>query len=68
MPGHMFPLRAHPSGLKERQGHTEGSIKLCELAGFKPVAVISEITSEDKIKMGNKEELEKLAKEHSLHH
>lgn len=66
MPGHMFPLRAHPYGLKERQGHTEASIKLCQLSGFKPASVISEITSEDKIKMGNKQELEKLAIEHSL--
>ena len=65
-PGHMFPLRAHPNGLKSRQGHTEASVKLCELAGFKSAAVISEITSEDKIRMANKKELEKLAIENSL--
>ena len=66
MPGHMFPLRANPNGLKERQGHTESSIKMCELAGFKPVAVISEITSNDKITMANGYELEAFAKKHSL--
>lgn len=66
MPGHMFPLRANPGGLKERQGHTEGSIKMCELAGFKPAAVISEITADDKSKMADKYELESLARKYSL--
>lgn len=66
MPGHMFPLRANPGGLKERQGHTEASVKMCELAGFKPAAVISEITSDDKIKMADKYRLEEIATKHSL--
>lgn len=66
MPGHMFPLRAHKNGLSKRRGHTEASIKLCELAGYISIAVISEITSIDKISMANKQELEILAKENSL--
>lgn len=66
MPGHMFPLRAHPEGLKERQGHTEASIKMCELAGFKPAAVISEITSDDKNSMANKNEIKELAQKYKL--
>ena len=66
MPGHMFPLRANPGGLKERQGHTEASIKMCELAGFKPAAVISEITSDDKIKIADRHRLEEIATKHSF--
>ena len=58
MPGHMFPLRSHPGGLTERQGHTEASVKMCELAGFKPAAVISEITTDDKMSIANGNEIE----------
>lgn len=47
MPGHMFPLRAQCGGVLQRQGHTEGSIDLIRLAGFKPGAVICEIMNND---------------------
>lgn len=46
-PGHLFPLRARAGLLKERQGHTEASVALCELAGLIPVAVIVEIMNDD---------------------
>jgi 3,4-dihydroxy 2-butanone 4-phosphate synthase / GTP cyclohydrolase II len=46
-PGHLFPLRAREGLLKERQGHTEASVVLCELAGLVPVAVIVEIMNDD---------------------
>ena len=46
-PGHIFPLRAVPGGVLERDGHTEGSIELCKLAGLNPAAVICEIINED---------------------
>ena len=42
IPGHTFPLRAHPEGLLGRQGHTEGSIALVELAALSSAAVITE--------------------------
>jgi 3,4-dihydroxy 2-butanone 4-phosphate synthase/GTP cyclohydrolase II len=42
-PGHLFPLMARPGLLKERRGHTESSIELMKLAGFKEVAIIIEI-------------------------
>lgn len=42
-PGHVFPLRAHPDGLRGRRGHTEGSVTLCQLADTQPVAVIVEL-------------------------
>lgn len=65
-PGHIYPLRANKDGLKARQGHTEASTYICKLAGFKSAAVISEITTNNKLKMANKNELEKLAINHNL--
>ena len=46
-PGHLFPLRPRDNLLKDRRGHTEGSIQLMKLAGMKPVAVIVEIMNND---------------------
>ncbi|MCR3752789.1 3,4-dihydroxy-2-butanone-4-phosphate synthase [Lentzea californiensis] len=46
-PGHVFPLRARAGGLSERRGHTEAAVELMRLAGFEPVAVISEVCDED---------------------
>lgn len=46
-PGHVFPLRAAPGGILARGGHTEGSIELAVLAGFKPAGVLCEITNPD---------------------
>ena len=46
-PGHIFPLMAHPEGIRGRRGHTEGSIELVKRAGLKPSAVICEILNED---------------------
>ncbi|KAK3331990.1 DHBP synthase RibB-like alpha/beta domain-containing protein [Cercophora scortea] len=45
-PGHVFPLRAKPGGVRQRRGHTEAGIDLCRLAGKKPAAVISELVEE----------------------
>lgn len=46
-PGHVFPLVAKTGGVLERQGHTEGSVDLVRLAGFRPMAVLCELTNED---------------------
>lgn len=46
-PGHVFPLRAVDGGVLKRRGHTEASVDLARLAGFKPAAVICEITNDD---------------------
>lgn len=64
-PGHLFPLRARPGLLKERRGHTEGSVELCLLSGMKPVSVIIEIMNEDGT-MTKGEQLEKFAKIYNL--
>lgn len=46
-PGHIFPLRAAPGGVLQRDGHTEGSVDLMRIAGLRPAAVICEIMRED---------------------
>jgi 3,4-dihydroxy 2-butanone 4-phosphate synthase/GTP cyclohydrolase II len=46
-PGHIFPLYAKAGGVLERAGHTEGSIDLITLAGFKPAAVLCEVMNPD---------------------
>ena len=64
-PGHIFPLRAARGGVLERDGHTEGSIELCKLAGLRPAAVICEIINEDG-SMARKPDLEAFAKKHRI--
>lgn len=46
-PGHLFPLRAQPGGVLDRNGHTEASVDLARLAGLNPSAVICEIMKDD---------------------
>ena len=46
-PGHLFPLRAREGLLKERRGHTESSVEIVKLAGFKPVSMIIEMMNGD---------------------
>ena len=46
-PGHIFPLRARPGGVIERQGHTEAAVDLCRLAGLSPVGAIVELVHDD---------------------
>lgn len=46
-PGHIFPLKAKPGGVFERQGHTEANVDLMRLAGLKPYGVLCELTNPD---------------------
>ncbi|MGP1956363.1 MAG: 3,4-dihydroxy-2-butanone-4-phosphate synthase [Arsenophonus sp. NC-PE1-MAG3] len=46
-PGHVFPLRAQEGGVLQRRGHTEATIDLVTLAGFKPAGVLCELTNDD---------------------
>lgn len=46
-PGHVFPLKASEGGVLHRRGHTEATIDLVKLAGFKPVGVLCELTNDD---------------------
>ena len=64
-PGHIIPLRAEKGGVLKRAGHTEASVDLCELAGFKPVAVGCEILNEDGTMM-RLDDLLKFSEQHGL--
>lgn len=64
-PGHMFPLKAKPWGVLEREGHTEATVDLVKLAGMKPVGLCCEIMDVDG-GMSRRESLFALAKEKNL--
>src|SRR5579862_4568948 len=64
-PGHIIPLRAEKGGGLRRAGHTEASVDLCTLAGFKPVAVGCEILTDDGTMM-RLDELLEFARAHGL--
>ena len=64
-PGHMFPLKAKPWGVLEREGHTEATVDLVKLAGLKPVGLCCEIMDVDG-GMSRNERLFALAKEKNL--
>ncbi|HAW44745.1 MAG TPA: 3,4-dihydroxy-2-butanone-4-phosphate synthase [Sutterella sp.] len=46
-PGHVYPIEARAGGVLTRRGHTESSVDLARLAGFRPMGVLCEIMSED---------------------
>ena len=64
-PGHMFPLLAKPNGVLERNGHTEATVDLCQLAGLKACGLCCEIMREDGTMMRTKE-LKQLAEKWGL--
>ena len=64
-PGHMFPLKAKKNGVLERNGHTEATVDLCRLAGFKECGLCCEIMREDGTMMRT-EELSKLAQQYQM--
>lgn len=64
-PGHVFPLIARKGGVLERVGHTEASVDIARLAGFKPAAVICEIVNDDGT-MARRDNLMQFAKKHNL--
>lgn len=64
-PGHVYPLRAKEGGVLTRAGHTEGSIDIVELAGFKRAAVICEVMNPDGT-MARGEALKAFAAQHDL--
>ncbi|WP_262250653.1 3,4-dihydroxy-2-butanone-4-phosphate synthase, partial [Escherichia coli] len=46
-PGHVFPLRGQAGGVLTRGGHTQATIDLMTLAGFRPDGVLCELTNDD---------------------
>lgn len=64
-PGHLFPLRPRPELLKERRGHTEGSVELMKLAGLQEAAMICEIINRDG-SMASGDDLTRFSEEHDV--
>ena len=64
-PGHIIPLRAEKGGVLKRAGHTEASVDLAVLAGYKPIAVGCEILDDDGTMM-RLDGLMQFADEHGL--
>ncbi|CDH02876.1 3,4-dihydroxy-2-butanone-4-phosphate synthase [Xenorhabdus bovienii] len=64
-PGHVFPLRAQPGGVLTRRGHTEATIDLVKLAGFKPAGVLCELTNDDG-SMARASEVIEFAEQHDM--
>ncbi|MTD27763.1 3,4-dihydroxy-2-butanone-4-phosphate synthase [Erwinia sorbitola] len=64
-PGHVFPLRARAGGVLTRGGHTEATIDLVSLAGFKPAGVLCELTNDDG-SMAHAPEVVVFAKQHNM--
>lgn len=58
-PGHVFPLVAKENGVLERNGHTEATVDLMNLAGLNPVGVCVEIMREDGTMMRQAELLDR---------
>ena len=64
-PGHMFPLTARPTGVFERNGHTEATVDLLNLAGLEPVGICCEIMDDDGTMMRTPK-LARFAMEHDI--
>ena len=64
-PGHIFPIVGKDGGVLRRAGHTEASIDLSLLAGFKPSGVICEIMADDG-SMARGNELKLFSEKHNL--
>ncbi|RZC92937.1 hypothetical protein C5167_007259 [Papaver somniferum] len=65
-PGHVFPLKYRNGGVLSRAGHTEASVDLVGLAGFRHVSVLSAIIDADDGSMARLPYLRKLAAEYGL--
>ncbi|EPY2302176.1 3,4-dihydroxy-2-butanone-4-phosphate synthase [Clostridium sporogenes] len=64
-PGHVFPLRARTGGVLTRPGHTEGTVDLMHLAGYKPAGILCELTNPDGT-MARLPQIVDFAKKHNL--
>ena len=64
-PGHIFPIQARMGGVLSRAGHTEATVDLARLAGFKPIGVLCEIMDKDGT-MARLPRLQEMAKEFDM--
>jgi 3,4-dihydroxy 2-butanone 4-phosphate synthase/GTP cyclohydrolase II len=65
-PGHVSPLLAKDGGVLRRAGHTEATVDLVRMAGFRPVGVLIEVCSQRHFGMASFAELEELAAKHDI--
>lgn len=64
-PGHVFPLIAKPGGVLVREGHTEATVDLLNIAGLTPAGVCCEIMEDDGTMM-KAPRLQEMAKKYDL--
>ena len=64
-PGHIFPIKAHPGGLRTRRGHTEATVQLAKMAGLFPAGFLVEIIKADGT-MARYPDLEEVAEKFKL--
>jgi 3,4-dihydroxy-2-butanone 4-phosphate synthase len=64
-PGHVFPLRARPGGVLEREGRVESAVELASAAGLQPAGVLCQVMRDDG-HMARDEDLERFAAGHGL--
>ncbi|MDB1135633.1 3,4-dihydroxy-2-butanone-4-phosphate synthase [Candidatus Anaplasma sp. TIGMIC] len=64
-PGHIFPIVAHPGGVRKRAGHTEAGVEIAALAGSEHAAVICELMNPDG-SMSRGQEIFEFAQMHDL--
>jgi flavin reductase (DIM6/NTAB) family NADH-FMN oxidoreductase RutF len=64
-PGHVFPLRARPGGVLEREGRVEAAVDLATAAGLRSAAVLCQVMRDDG-RMARDEDLERFAERHGL--
>ena len=65
-PGHVCLLRGADGLVKNRQGHTEIGLALCELAGVTPVCVVCEMMDADTGRATSIDDARKYAEENDL--
>jgi 3,4-dihydroxy 2-butanone 4-phosphate synthase / GTP cyclohydrolase II len=65
-PGHVSPLLAKEGGVLRRAGHTEATVDLVKMAGFRPIGVLIEVCSQRHFGMAAFAELEELAAKHDI--
>lgn len=65
IPGHIFPLKAHPQGVLGRPGHTEASVDLAIITQQTPASVICEVINDDGT-MARLPDLMVFAKKHNI--
>lgn len=64
-PGHVFPLRCHPGGVRARAGQTEAAVELARLGGLQPAAVICEVMDDDG-RMARLPSLARFSRQHQI--